>query len=170
MRRVPDHRPPGCARVWGAALSMLMLVACDREPAALPDEAARPEAMRGDDFPTCGGALKPGGAPAFFERLEQALQNGGPVPVSFYHETVVILSEGRSLTFRRDDFRPGARALLSNDQWREIADRGFRDLADVGWRGCILGDGKAGFQSDANGELGLSSFDKDRAWSLARSH
>lgn len=121
--------------------------------------------MGADDFPTCGGALKPGAAEAYFERLEQALRSGGPVPMSFYHETVVIQSEGRNLTFRRDDFRPGARALLSDAQWREIAERGFGDLRSVGWRGCILGDGKAGFQSDANGELGLSTFDKDRAWS-----
>ncbi|MFC7380382.1 hypothetical protein [Brevundimonas sp. GCM10030266] len=85
--------------------------------------------------------------------------------MGFYHETVGIRSEGKYLTFRRDDFSPGAGALLSNAQWREIADRALGDLHSVGWRGCILADGKAGFQSDANGEMGLSSFDKDRGWS-----
>lgn len=153
-------------------LSALALAGCQ------PDRPARPEAAPSapaiaqpapeNDFPFCGGALKPGAARAFFVRLEQALQSGEPVPMNFYDEAVVIESEGRSLTVRRDDFRPGAEALLSNAQWREIADRGFRDLGSVGWRGCILADGKAGFQSDKDGQLVLSSFDKDRAWSSLR--
>jgi hypothetical protein len=151
-------------------LSTLALAGCQ------PDRPARPEAPPSapaiaqpeNDFPFCGGELKPGAARAFFERLELALQSGEPVPMSFYDEAIVIESGGRHLTFRRDDFRPGAEALLSNAQWREIADRGFRDLGSVGWRGCTLGDGKAGFQGDKDGQLVLSSFDKDRAWSSLR--
>ncbi|WP_420478301.1 hypothetical protein [Brevundimonas sp. FT23028] len=150
----------------------LTLVACGPEqsapPEAAPSLSAASTPARINDFPFCGGVLKPGAALAFFQRLERALDSGEPVPMRFYDEAVGIRSGGRYLTFHRDDFRPGARALLSNAEWREIADRGFVDLQDIGWRGCMLGDGKAGFQSTADGELALRSFDKDRAWSSLR--
>lgn len=84
--------------------------------------------------------------------------------MSFYDTHIGIMSGGRYLTFRRDDFRPGSRALLSNAEWKEILDRGYEDMESIGWRGCMLADGKAGFQSDANEDIVLSSFDKDRAW------
>ncbi|WP_420471715.1 hypothetical protein [Brevundimonas sp. FT23042] len=155
-----------------ALLSALTLAGCQPNRSARQDAAPSvPEApgpASATDFPDCGGSLKPGAARAFFQRLEQALDSGEPVPMRFYDEAVGIRSGGRYLTFHRDDFRPGAHALLSNAEWREIADRGFGDLQDIGWRGCMLGDGKAGFQSTADGELALRSFDKDRAWSSLR--
>lgn len=146
-----------------ALLSALALAACERGTAPQP-EAASPIPSQVNDFPHCGGDLKPGAARDYFQRLEAALASGEPVPLSFYDKTVIIQSGGRALTFRREDFSPGAAALLSNAQWREIAERGIDDLHSAGWRGCILGDGKAGFQADSDGRLVLSSFDKDRSW------
>ncbi|MDQ8027498.1 MAG: hypothetical protein REJ23_02140 [Brevundimonas sp.] len=150
-----------------ALLSALVLAACDRVEAPQP-EAASPIPAQANDFPHCGGDLKAGAVRDYFTRLEAVLAANTPVPISFYGEAVTIQSGGRHLTFRREDFRPGAAALLSNAQWREIAGRGLNDLHSVGWRGCILGDGKAGFQSDKDGQLVLTSFDKDRAWSPVR--
>ena len=117
------------------------------------------------DFPYCGRAMKPGAARAYFQRLKAHLEaSDAAVPISFYAEQIGIQSGGKLLWLNRDDTHPEAHALLSNAEWREISERGFDDLKDAGWRGCIQADGKAGFQSDEHGELVLSSFDKDRAW------
>jgi len=88
--------------------------------------------------------------------------------MSFYDAHVGIMSGGQYLTFKREDFKPGTSALLSNAEWKEILDRGYEDLQSIGWRGCMLADGKAAFQSDGDGGLVLSSFDKDRAWVTSR--
>lgn len=148
-------------------LSALTLAACE------PDRPARPEAapatpVQANDFPYCGGELKPGAARVWFQRLEAALAADALVPMSFYNEIVSIQSRGQTVVYRRDAVQPGARGLLSKAEWRQIADRGIGDLRGGGWRGCILADGKAGFQSDENGELVLSSFDRDRTWSSLR--
>lgn len=37
-------------------------------------------------------------------------------------------------------------------------------LESVGWRGCILSNGKAAFSSTGQGHLRLISFDPQRAW------
>jgi hypothetical protein len=39
-------------------------------------------------------------------------------------------------------------------------------LESVGWRGCILSNGKASFESDGAGTFALKTFDADRAWEL----
>jgi hypothetical protein len=148
-------------------LMVLALAACEAKPTSAPPPAAERPATSPKpayDLPSCGGDLKPGAVKAYFARLKAALDSGEPVPMSFYDTHIGIMSGGRYLTFRRDDFRPGSRALLSNAEWKEILDRGYEDMESIGWRGCMLADGKAGFQSDANEDIVLSSFDKDRAW------
>lgn len=149
-------------------LVCLLTASCDstEQVASAPQHPV--PSVDADDFPYCGGVLKPGAATAYFHRLEDHLKVGdAPVPMNFYGAQIGIESGGKYTQFNRDDFRPGARALLTNLQWREILDRGYGDLKSIGWRGCVLADGKAAFQA-VDGELVLSSFDKDRAWAPSR--
>lgn len=149
-------------------LACLLTACCDstEQVASAPQDPVR--SVDADDFPYCGGELKPGAAKAYFQRLEDHLKVGdAPVPMSFYGVQIGVGSGGKYTQFKRDDFQPGARALLTNLQWREILDRGYGDLKSIGWRGCMLADGKATFQA-VDGELVLSGFDKDRAWAPSR--
>jgi hypothetical protein len=152
-------------------LMVLALAACEAKQPSTAAPVAEKLATSGKpphDLLSCGGNLRSGAVAAYFERLQAALDSGGPVPISFYDAHVGIMSGGQYLTFKREDFKPGAGALLSNAEWKEILDRGYEDMQSIGWRGCMLADGKAGFQSDPNGDIVLSSFDKDRAWVASR--
>jgi hypothetical protein len=55
--------------------------------------------------------------------------------------------------------------LPTLEDWRVIAKAiAARNLRSGGWRGCFLSGGKAAFEADVEGRIGLSSFDFDRQW------
>ena len=101
---------------------------------------------------------------AYFQRLAAHLAaNREAVPMDFYGETFRIHDSDGGLAFPRAEMRPGARALPSAQDWREISRRGASALNDAGWRGCFLAHGKVWFETDGEA-VGLIAFDKTMPW------
>lgn len=139
---------------------------CDRPDAKqdVSERGHKPDAApQARDY--CGGEGRPGTISAYFERLARHLATSPrSVPLDFYSETFSVTTDGDTLYFRRAEMGAGARALPTLDDWRDISERGVADLKDGGWRGCFLGDGKASFEINGAGEMGLLGFDKGRDW------
>ena len=87
------------------------------------------------------------------------------MPIAFYAERFRIHSGG-GLAFKREETGPGARALPTLDDWREISRRGAHGLDSAGWRGCMFANGKVWFEADGDSFV-LTSFHKDMAWDRA---
>ena len=154
-----------CGVIW-FVMSTLAVAGCGEAPgpsADLPLEAPSPPAP--DDVPHwCGGDANPGVIETYFQQLESHLaKSEQAVPMAFYGERFSVTSGGRYLVFRRAEMGPGARALPSRDDWREISRRGAKGLDSVGWRGCMFAHGKVWFESDG-GSFTLIAFNKDMPW------
>ena len=94
----------------------------------------------------CGAQLAPGELARYVAKLNSGLASG---------------HVSRTLGPRTGAHRP------SIDDWRIISVAlTAGKLEPVGWRGCILSNGKASFQADGEGKLVLSSFDPQRKWEL----
>ena len=116
---------------------------------------------------SCGGKVKAGSIEAYFQRLADHLAAGdAAVPMEFYDEMFSVTSDERWLVFSREEMGAGAQALPSRDDWREISRRGPQALEDLGWRGCLIADGKVWFEADGE-TFSLKSFNKDMPWDSA---
>jgi hypothetical protein len=151
----------------------LAATACDRPekpkaPVVAESPARRevlPEYLDIRDHESCGGEVRPGAVKSYFERLESRLTSSSdPVPIEFYSRTVSITHRGRWLWFRVTDLGPRAPQLPSRDDWREISRHGAAGVFNSGWRGCAQSSGKVWFESDENGGIGLTGFNKDMHW------
>lgn len=144
----------------------LVLIACAEQPQRAdsgPSDA--PSAAEASEY--CGGELRPGAAQDYAGRLSEFLaSDDARAPDALYAENFYLSDiDGRRIQrgVGRDRNRD---AELTRQEWGEIAERLPADLKSVGWRGCILGDGKAWFESGPNeqAELVLRNYDRTRPW------
>jgi hypothetical protein len=94
----------------------------------------------------CGGKLSSGELSQYLAKLDQAVTQGH-VP-----QDLGPSLRGDSPTIA--DWKVISAAVASGK------------LESVGYRGCILSNGKASFQSDGAGNFVLDTFDASRAWEL----
>lgn len=152
---------------WALA-AMLPISAC-KAPNAESIEVPAPSSVESTAPRFCGGEAAPGTIDAYFKRLSDHLAAANaPVPMEFYRETFGITAGGRTLYFRRREMGAGARALPSLEDWRMISRRGPGMLESLGYRGCLLDDGKVWFEVGMDGTFALSGFNKDLPWKADR--
>lgn len=105
----------------------------------------------------------------YFADLERALQH--PEPLSQFNRFIaprffIGSKSGRYLYFDLEDVGAVTPSRISLDDWRKISSMGMRELQDAGYRGCMLVNGKAWFDSyDSEGRFGLRGIDHSRSWS-----
>lgn len=149
------------------AVSVMVVAAC-RDQGPQPTDAFRSASAPTTEAATmyCGGQTTTRHVAAYFNRLAEHLAaESESVPMEFYDETFGVSSiDGESLFFDRAEMKPGARALPSLEDWREISRRGAERLHGAGYRGCFLAHGKVWFEADAKGQLALTFFAKDMPW------
>jgi hypothetical protein len=144
----------------------LVLIACAEQPQRAesgPSDA--PSAAEAREY--CGGELLPGAAKDYAGRLSEFLASGDArAPDALYADNFYLSdTDGRKIQRGVGPDR-NREAELTRQEWGEIAERLPSDLKSVGWRGCILGDGKASFESgpDEHAKLVLRNFDRTRPW------
>lgn len=135
-------------------MSAALLVGCSgdepTEPADAPPAAALADAVR-SSVTYCGIEVGPGQVEDYRRRLTVFLGSAAPAAPADLYSASFALTGSPPLT-RRD--------------WRRISDQWAidGDLKEAGWRACFLGDGWVGLQANETGAIGLSSFDRHRAF------
>lgn len=80
---------------------------------------------------------------------------------------VTLIENGAASRFTREKLGVYSGSLPSLHDWQVIASGiAAGGLKSGGWRGCFLSSGKAFFEADGNGDIGLTAFDFDRQWEL----
>jgi hypothetical protein len=113
----------------------------------------------------CGAESKVEPILNYFDQIRQSVISNRIDDFSkYYAKKISIGYRGRTYTVTRSSIVRNRRLRLSIADWKTIGDLSRSRLGSGGWRGCFLSNGKAFFAVGEDGKLGLTSFDKDRAW------
>jgi hypothetical protein len=132
---------------------------------ATPVRAAPPP------FRYCGMELGRNALADFVVRLKKAIDQDYAIArhPELFSDNFSIGYRGKWLYVPARDLVNFRKALSNKYDWDFIyKSLANGELGDVGWRGCILDDGKISFEADAHGRLSISGFDADRQWSWLR--
>jgi hypothetical protein len=124
-----------------------------------------------DEVFYCGGETTRGEVDRYFARLKAALN--AKAPKSRFNEFVapkflITDQRGRTLYFDLEDFNSITPGRISLRDWQEISARGPNQIEDLGWRGCMMNDGKVWFDSNETKGLQLKGLNRSMAWEPVR--
>ncbi|WP_333591214.1 hypothetical protein [Brevundimonas sp.] len=152
--------------------ALILVAAC--EPKDPPNSRVRQTALQETTMPSadvksyslCGKTTTKRRVEEYFNNVVSFLerQNDRRMLSSLVSENIAIIGNDGAKIIAASSFSQAEPYLISIDDWAEIARRGEPRLISAGWRGCILGKGKAAFVVDDDGRLHLSSFNLSLAW------
>jgi hypothetical protein len=116
----------------------------------------------------CSGKLSKNGLTEFLDMLNSAVRSEDSSPIrdsQLFADNITLVAGGKEVRLNSGGLVLYAGRLPTREDWQIIASLLVAGkLFPVGWRGCILSNGKATFVANGAGNIGLSSFDFDREW------
>lgn len=124
------------------------------------------QAQQSAQLEFCGSQLASNEVREFAQIVASTLRdNFSPRKQRLFAEVITLVDAGKVAHVERAELSRYVGKLPSAEDWQIISTRlNAGELYPVGWRGCILANGKSTFVADESGRLGLSSFDFDRGW------
>lgn len=105
---------------------------------------------------------------AYAELIESILTTSSatsPTDSRLFAASFTMLEGGKVAHVTREQLGDYQGSIPTLHDWRIIeAAFAARNVHSGGWRGCFLDHGKAFFEADGAGNIGLTSFDFDRKW------
>ena len=113
----------------------------------------------------CGGETTRAEVSRFFSLLHEGMEEGRPAAYfnQFVADRFRVIRDERNFVFDREDFNSVTPRFFSREDWIRIVDKGAPGLNDMGWRGCMIDQGKVWFTASVKG-LHISSINHDMAW------
>ena len=113
----------------------------------------------------CGGETTKIEVRRFFAALRQGLEENRSASYfdGFLGHSFGVTRDGRHLRYNKADFSAATPSLISPADWESIAKRGEDRLEPIGWRGCMMDNGKVWFEAGESG-LRLSGINHDIPW------
>lgn len=116
----------------------------------------------------CSGRLSNNSLHDFLSSINAVIDVEASSPINdrqLFAESVTLVRDGKVEKLSSENLTRYSGKLPAREDWRIIASLlAAGKLFPVGWRGCILNNGKAAFIADSDGNIHLSSFDFDQEW------
>ena len=113
----------------------------------------QPGIFPGSEVVYCGGETTKIEVRRFFAALRQGLEENRSASYfdGFLGHGFGVTRDGRHLWYNKAEFSAATPGFISTTDWESIAKRGEDRLEPIGWRGCMMDNGKVWFEADESG-------------------
>ena len=113
----------------------------------------QPGIFPGSEVVYCGGETTKIEVRRFFAALRQGLEENRSASYfdGFLGHGFGVTRDGRHLWYNKAEFSAATTGFISTTDWESIAKRGEDRLEPIGWRGCMMDNGKVWFEADESG-------------------
>jgi hypothetical protein len=116
----------------------------------------------------CGGKLSGNGVFEFLSALKSDIRSENSSSIRdgrLYADNITLIADGKVERVSSEQLPYYSGRLPTREDWKTISSLlASGNLFPVGWRGCILSNGKAAFVTNSAGSIRLSSFNFDQEW------